>query len=193
MAVARCGGSPAAAPPPLWSAPPSLPASLSHTSVATALAKFLVPVQQWNELVQFAIDASHAAEVRHREMAMVLFFFLLEVESVFQALHPVYGNLVHVFSGAMQDAESTAVRVYGMKAAGTLMEATVYDGLDVDIARLIPGMMKVAADALNEGEEETAFHTFDVIGALASSPGNALDAHIREVAGFMTRVRARWA
>lgn len=88
-----------------------------------------------------------------------------------------------------------------MKAAGTLLEASASpeDAERAGIVAsdgakpyqfMVPLLLQVSADAIEQGQEDAAFHAFDVIGTLASSPTAVLGPYLPKVVEYMVQVRA---
>ena len=142
--------------------------------VVAAIAKHLLPTNQWPQLLQFLIGASQAPSTEHREMSMLLFQAI--TETVAEYLSELFGDIVRIFGQGLVDPEMK-VRLMALKAAGSLVEykLTSGDGEVLVFKDILRPMIAVVKQALADHDEDASVAAFEVFDELAKSPSNVIN------------------
>eukprot|EP00499_Haloplacidia_sp_CaronLabIsolate_P007832 CAMPEP_0196776920 /NCGR_PEP_ID=MMETSP1104-20130614/4917_1 /TAXON_ID=33652 /ORGANISM="Cafeteria sp., Strain Caron Lab Isolate" /LENGTH=647 /DNA_ID=CAMNT_0042147089 /DNA_START=89 /DNA_END=2029 /DNA_ORIENTATION=+ len=163
------------------------PVVTAVAALSVALGRFLVPNKQWDELIQFAIDASSSAKASHREAAMLLFYSLFETDTIATVLTPHAPSIAGLVVTAMQDAEPR-VRVMAGKAGGAILEHGTPTPTAPHVRPLIEGLFMLSAWLVEQGDDDSLMHVMDVLASLCSSADTPLEGYAMQVAELGLRV-----
>ncbi|KAG5458969.1 MAG: armadillo-type protein [Olpidium bornovanus] len=143
----------------------------STARVISTIAKTEVPAQRWNDLVQFLHSCCQAPTAGHREVGYYVLFTLFDVVGNTFAEHA--HDLLGLFARGLHDPESKEVRVTTLQALGRLSDYIEPENKrDVAAFReLVPAMVSVMQQCLNENDEESADLGFEVFDSLLQNVG----------------------
>ncbi|CAG8674754.1 3854_t:CDS:10, partial [Acaulospora morrowiae] len=155
--------------------------------VISAIGKIELPAGTWNELLQFLYQCCQSQIVGQREVGIFVIFSLLEVTDVFiDNLH----QLLQMFGAALNDPESKNVRVTSLEALGKVAEFIEPDNKeDIKMYRdLIPSMINVLQQCLNDGDVESALKGFELFDTLLLLETPFLSIHLPQLIDFVLSV-----
>lgn len=161
----------------------------SITNVVSAVARYTVPSGQWNELLQFLYQSSQSDTPAYRETAMVLFYAL--TETVGSSLKPHFPTLMNIFTQGLQDPSSPNIRGYSLKAVGGTLQWIDSEEEVKMFQALIPSMLNVAKQCLDNDQDEIAIAAFGVFDDLVEMPVPLINSSLPVLLTFMLEVASK--
>jgi hypothetical protein len=158
----------------------------SSARVISAIAKIDLEDGEWADLPQLLLQAAASKEVHHREVGIYILYTLLQ--AVGDGFTDKLLNLFPLFSRTIQDPESSEVRLNTMLALSTV--ATLIDpdespqNLEA-FREILPAMVGVLKDGVNEGDEHVTMQAFEVFQTLLGCESALLASHFRDLVQFM--------
>lgn len=163
----------------------------SVAEVASAIAKFLVPADQWPGLLQFLEQSAASANADHREVAMMMFEKL--IEHVGDTLRQHFTQFSVLFGTGLNDPESLAVQVAALKALGMLVPYLhSIDELNLAAQHMpvIMGILLRAIESLGGCDDDTGvlIATFELLDDLLENPAPALAPHLNSILPALLKI-----
>jgi hypothetical protein len=155
--------------------------------VIAEIAKKELPAGTWSQLLPFLFQASNSPTPSHRQVAILVFFIVLEtfVEGE-ETLERYLPQIMSVFSKSLQDPDSLEVRVTTVRALGKVAENLDTDST-TDLALVqsaIPMMVQVLDQTLKESDSEGIRHCLDVFESMCMLETPILSNHVPDLIQF---------
>ncbi|KAG8748057.1 hypothetical protein FRC10_009809 [Ceratobasidium sp. 414] len=159
--------------------------------VIAAIAQFELQggTQQvtWRELIPWVEESCVASVAAHREVGVYVLFTILDnlMDEVSERLSTFFS----LFDNLIRDPESAEVRVTAVRCLGQVAQYIDSDQ-KAEIKQfqtLIPGMINVLADCLENNNEEGARNVFDVFETLLILETPLLSKHMPQMVEFFLR------
>ena len=137
--------------------------------IIAALAKHLLPGNQWPNLLTFLDQACNSTNAVYREIGYLLFFTLSE--TIAACMEEQFNYIINLFIKGLNDTE-LPVRIMASKAAGSLLMNRIEEGeMDFTIFQpMLRPMLITVHHAVESGDEACAVSAFDVLGELLDTP-----------------------
>ncbi|KAA1475582.1 ARM repeat-containing protein [Dentipellis sp. KUC8613] len=157
----------------------------STARVIAAIAAIEIPTQTWPQLLPFLNETCVAPVAAHREVGIFILYTVLE--DVVEELQQHMQSLFKLFATLLQDPESAEVRITTVRALGTVAQYIDADEKE-DIKTfqsLLPGMITVLAQTLDQQNEAGARQLFDVFETLLILEIPLLSQHVPQFVQFL--------
>ncbi|RPB24422.1 ARM repeat-containing protein [Terfezia boudieri ATCC MYA-4762] len=158
----------------------------SSARVISAIAKIDLANGEWTNLPQFLSHAATSAKATDREVGVYILYTLLE--TLEEAVSDRSQEFFALFSQTINDQESAAVRLNTLLALGKMAEYLVgdQDPLAVNAFRnVLPQMVNVLKDLVNNNDEEKANQAFEVFQTLLIVDPALTANHFKDLVQFM--------
>ncbi|KAF9306468.1 hypothetical protein BGZ91_008568, partial [Linnemannia elongata] len=140
----------------------------STARVIATVGRIEIPANTWNELLAFLFQCSNGANAGHREVG------------------------VYVIYAIFEDPESQIVRITTVQALGKMADFIEEDQKDeiAMFSELVPHMVNVLQQCLNDSDEESAAKCFDVFDTLLLLEIPILSKHVQNLIQFFLSIGA---
>eukprot|EP01116_Phalansterium_solitarium_P010141 TRINITY_DN2460_c0_g1_i3.p1 TRINITY_DN2460_c0_g1~~TRINITY_DN2460_c0_g1_i3.p1 ORF type:complete len:1068 (+),score=372.31 TRINITY_DN2460_c0_g1_i3:1435-4638(+) len=155
--------------------------------VVSILARLLVPVNQWPELLAFLAQCTQAPQPEQREVALALLESI--VEHCGDSLRPALGQLISMFDKGLQDADPR-VRLAAMKASGAAVRWLQSESELTAFRALLPAMMHVIRWCLTDDRDQEVIAAFEVFEDLVETPTSVVNTCVPELVRFALEIGA---
>lgn len=164
----------------------SLPRHSTARVIAT-VGRLEIPSNTWNELPAFLIQCSSSANAGHREVGIYVIYALFEVSDAFA---DNLKQLLGLLSRTVVDPDSQVIRVTSVQALGKIADFIDEDQKEeiAIFSDLIPHMVNVLQQCLNDNDEESASKCFDVFDSLLILEAPFLTKHIQNLIQFFLSI-----
>ncbi|GAA5849155.1 hypothetical protein JCM8547_006464 [Rhodosporidiobolus lusitaniae] len=175
-------------------------ARAASTRLVSAIAKVELDKGVWPELLPWLWNMSAAPVAAHREVTLQAIFMLLDLVAV--APNSPGGKAVNqipailgLLTKTLQDAESLQVRVWSIKALGKLAEFLEAEEANevATFQTLIPGVVAVLQQTLEEGDEASAKSIFEFFEGITLAEVPLVTPHITDLIKFLLSAGANQA
>lgn len=185
-----------------------------------SLARLELNAGTWPELLPWLWQLSSSPSAMHREVAMQTLYMLLDTiilgttvdepdddadggiarfashgagtSNAEKTIEEHIPQLLQMFRKTIVDPESLAVRVWTVRSIGKVqeyIEAEQHNEVQI-VQELVPGMMGVIHQCLEESEENHLKSCFDIIETLTLAETNILTPHTADVVRFLLTAAA---
>ncbi|CAG8515602.1 454_t:CDS:10 [Diversispora eburnea] len=151
--------------------------------VISAIGKIELPSGSWNELFQFLYQCCQSPLAIQREIGIFIVFSLLEVTEVFV---DNLRQLLQMFAVALNDPESKNVRVTTLQALGKVAEF-----IEQMFRDMIPSMINVLQQCLNDGDNDSVIKGFELIDSLLLVDTPLISHHFPQLIEFVLAVASQ--
>jgi importin-4 len=161
----------------------------SAARVITAIASLDLEDGEWADLPSLLSNASTSNSARHREVGVYILYCLMETSP--ELFEKDMANMFGLFSKTVEDPESSEVRANTMLALGriaTVIDSQEDDSLIEPFQALVPKMVAVLREAINNDDEVQAMKAFEVFQMLLQCDSALLAKHFRDLLNFMTEL-----
>ncbi|KAI8388178.1 armadillo-type protein [Radiomyces spectabilis] len=160
----------------------------SAARVISSIARIDVPENKWPDLLSFLNESCASPNAIHREVGTYCLYALFEVIAEFFMNHS--SSLFDLFNKTIVDPESKNVRVTTVLTLGKLAEyIDTEDKENIKMFRnMIPAMVSVLEQCLNESDEENAGEIFEVFDNLLMLDAPLLSNHLVDLIRFFLTV-----
>ncbi|KAG0362610.1 hypothetical protein BGZ54_008572 [Gamsiella multidivaricata] len=167
---------------------PALPRHSTARVIAT-VGRLEIPANTWNELLAFLFQCSNSSTAGHREVGVYVIYAIFEVTDAFS---DNLRQLLELFSRTIVDPDSQIVRITTVQALGKIADFIEEDQKDeiAMFSELVPHMVNVLQQCLNDSDEESAAKCFDVFDTLLLLEVPILSKHIQNLIQFFLNVGA---
>ncbi|KAF9362300.1 hypothetical protein BGX34_006440 [Mortierella sp. NVP85] len=164
----------------------ALPRHATARAIAT-VGRLEIPSNAWNELPVFLFQCCSSPNVGHREVGIYVIFAIFEVTDAFADNSR---QLLELFSRTIVDPDSQTIRVTTVQALGKIADFIEEEQKEevAMFAALIPHMVNVLQQCLNDKDEESASKCFDVFDALLILEAPFLTKHIQDLVQFFLNI-----
>ncbi|KAG0289691.1 hypothetical protein BGZ96_006793 [Linnemannia gamsii] len=161
----------------------------STARVIATVGRIEIPANTWNELLAFLFQCSNSANAGHREVGVYVIYAIFEVTDAFA---DNLRQLLELFSRTIVDPESQVVRITTVQALGKMADFIEEDQKDeiAMFAELVPQMVQVLQQCLNDSDEESAAKCFDVFDTLLLLEIPILSKHVANLIQFFLNIGA---
>lgn len=156
--------------------------------VVAAVAKHLMPTNQWPELLTFMSAATSHETPEAREVGLLLFYTL--TPTIGKHLRAHLDSIKAVYARGLTDPASAAVRTMALKAAGEMFEFLSEEADIMRMVDLVPSLLTAIQGAVASGNDEVAVSALEVFSTLATSPRPVLDSFLADVVSFVLKIVA---
>ncbi|KAG0244690.1 armadillo-type protein [Mortierella sp. GBAus27b] len=166
----------------------SLPRHSTARVIAT-VGRIEIPTNSWPELINFLYQCCSSATAGHREVGVYIIYAIFEVTDAFA---DNLRQLLELFSRTIVDPESQVVRTTTVQALGKMADFIDDDQKEeIEIfTGLVPHMVHVLKQCLDNGDEESAAKCFDVFDTLLLLEIPVLSKHVQSLIEFFLSVGA---
>ncbi|KAJ3276147.1 hypothetical protein HK104_003713 [Borealophlyctis nickersoniae] len=156
--------------------------------VISEVAKKELDKERWADLITFIYTCCQSSTAAHREIGVYVLFALFEVMP--DQLGDHISQLLLLFRHTLADPESPEVRVITLRALGRLVDFLDPDNTeDIKVFRsLLPGMLTVIQQCLDNGDEDKAAKGFEVFNNLLVLELPIITTSLTPLVEFFTRV-----
>ncbi|KAI0351891.1 ARM repeat-containing protein [Trametes cingulata] len=165
----------------------------STARVIAAIASIEMPLGTWPQLLPFLEQTCLSPQAAHREVGIYILYTVLE--NIVEGFESHLQSFFKLFEKLLGDPESAEVRITTVRALGVV--AQYIDSDDKDDIRafqnLLPGMIEVIGQCLQDSNETGARQLFDVLETLLILEVPLLSQHIPQLAEFLLRCGANRA
>lgn len=159
--------------------------------VISAIAKIDLEDGEWTDLPPFLLKAATSQKKEERAVGVYLLFSLLEIMGdgfvdKFQALFDLFGKTI-------KDLESFEVRINTMLALSRMamsIDAEENEAAVKTFQTLVPSMVAVLTEAIDQGDEARTLQAFEVFQTLLGCDNQLLAKHFQDLVVFMNRIAA---
>ncbi|KAF9109703.1 hypothetical protein BGX27_007294 [Mortierella sp. AM989] len=166
----------------------SLPRHATARVIAT-IGRIEIPTNTWPELLNFLFQCCSSPTPAHREVGVYVIYTIFEVTDAFA---DNLRQLLELFSRTIVDPESLVVRITTVQALGKMADF-IEDGQKDEITmltELVPHMVHVLKQCLDNNDEESAAKCFDVFDTLLLLEIPVLSKHVQSLVEFFLNVGA---
>ncbi|KAI0372648.1 ARM repeat-containing protein [Pilatotrama ljubarskyi] len=165
----------------------------STARVIAAIASIEMPLGTWSQLLPFLEQTCLSPQAAHREVGIYILYTVLE--SIVEGFESHLQSFFKLFEKLLSDPESAEVRITTVRALGVV--AQYIDSDDKEDIRafqhLLPAMIEVIGQCVQDGNETGARQLFDVLETLLILEVPLLSQHIPQLAEFLLRCGANRA
>ncbi|KAL3469703.1 armadillo-type protein [Aspergillus californicus] len=163
----------------------------SVARVISAVAKVDLEDGQWADLPDFLMRAAATGNKDERAVSTYILFTILE--TLGEGFEEKFGDLFTLFDKTIRDPESPDVRINTLLALSKL--AMYLDSAEnmapvKAFQNLIPAMVAVLKDAIDQQEEERVMQAFEVFQTILGFDPALLTVHLKDLLIFMNEVAA---
>ncbi|KAF9432577.1 hypothetical protein BGZ76_010601 [Entomortierella beljakovae] len=164
----------------------SLPRHATARVIAT-IGRIEIPTNSWPELLNFLFQCCSSATAGHREVGVYVIYTIFEVTDAFA---DNLRQLLELFSRTIIDPESLIVRITTVQALGKMADFIEDDQKDeiTALADLVPHMVHVLKQCLDNNDEESSAKCFDVFDTLLLLEIPVLSKHVQSLVEFFLSV-----
>ncbi|ORZ23832.1 armadillo-type protein [Lobosporangium transversale] len=166
----------------------SLPRHSAARVIAT-IGRIEIPINAWPELIDFLFQCCSSTTPGHREVGVYIIYAIFEVTDAFA---DNLRQLLELFSRTIVDPESQVVRTTTVQALGKMADFIDDDQKqEIDmLTELVPHMVHVLKQCLDNSDEESAAKCFDVFDTLLLLEIPVLSKHVQSLIEFFLTVGA---
>ncbi|KAF9432023.1 hypothetical protein BGZ76_011403, partial [Entomortierella beljakovae] len=159
----------------------------SIARVIATIGRLEIPESTWNELLAFLFQCSNSSNAAHREVGVYVIYAIFEVTDAFSTN---LSQLLELFSRTIVDPDSQIVRITTVQALGKMADF-IEEDQKAEIAmfsELVPHMVNVLQQCINDSDEESAAKCFDVFDTLLLLEVSILSKHIQNLIQFFLSI-----
>lgn len=163
----------------------------SVARVISAVAKVDLEDGQWADLPNFLMRAADGGNKDERAVSIYILFTILE--TLGEGFEEKFQDLFTLFSKTIRDPESSEVRINTLLA---LSKLAMYLDSSENMAPvkafqdLVPAMVAVLKDAIDQSEEDRIMQAFEVFQTLLGYDPALLTVHLKDLVIFMNEIAA---
>ncbi|KAL4803795.1 armadillo-type protein [Aspergillus unguis] len=163
----------------------------SVARVISAVAKVDLEDGQWADLPNFLMRAADGGNKDERAVSIYILFTILE--TLGEGFEEKFQDLFTLFGKTIRDPESPEVRINTLLALSKL--AMYLDSAEnmapvKAFQDLVPSMVAVLKDAIDQGEEDRIMQAFEVFQTLLGFDPALLTVHLKDLVIFMNEIAA---
>lgn len=168
--------------------------SLVRHSVAriiSSVAKIDLNDGEWADLPNILLRAADSGNQDERAVAIYILFTILE--TLGEGFEEKFQDLFNLFGKTIRDPESAEVRINTLLA---LSKLAMHLDSEENVAavkafqELVPGMVTVLKDAIDQKEEDRVMQAFEVFQTLLDCDPALLTVHLKDLVVFMNELSA---
>ena len=145
------------------------------------MAEFEIPNNRWTNLIEFLFECCKSQNPNHREVGVFVLYSLFEiiVENLTERLPQIF----ELLSVTINDPESIDVKITTMKALGSVVDyIDEKNQKEIELFRsLIPNMVNVLLQCLEQSNVDGAQACFDVVDNLLTSETQIVADHFSQL------------
>lgn len=164
----------------------------SVARIITSIAKIDLDKNEWQDLPGLLVQAASSQDAKHREVGLYIIYVLIEVMGDFFVEN--FHNLFQLFAKTIGDPESSEVRLNTLLTLGRaamLIDAEEDTESLEAFQELIPGMVAVLKNAVDEENEGPAMQAFEVFQTLLGCDSALLSKHFGDLVKFMIEMASQ--
>jgi len=147
----------------------------------SAMAEFEIPYNRWPNLIEFLFECCKSQNPNHREAGVFVLYSLFEV--IVKEKSEKLPQIFELLSVTINDPESIDVKITTMKALGSVVDYIDEDNQEeIKLFRsLIPNMVNVLLQCLEQNNIDGAQACFDVVDNLLTSETQIVADHFSQL------------
>lgn len=161
----------------------------SIARIISSVAKIDFENGEWTELPEQLQQAAASSNVRQREVGVYIIFTL--TESMGDFFMESMSTLLQLFSKTVQDQESSEVRINTLLTLGNIAMLLDPDDDPAGVKayqEIIPSMVAVLKNTIDEEEDAMAMQAFEVFQTLIACDSSLLQKHFGDLLKFMMQI-----
>jgi len=164
----------------------------SIARIITSIAKIDLDNEEWQDLPGLLVQAASSPDAKHREVGLYIIYVLIETMGDFFVEN--FHNLFGLFGKTIRDPESSEVRLNTMLTLGrvAMLIDTEEDSESLEaFQELIPSMVGVLKNMIDEENEGAAMQAFEVFQTLLGCDSALLQKHFGDLVKFMIEMASQ--
>ncbi|KAL4980052.1 armadillo-type protein [Aspergillus desertorum] len=163
----------------------------SVARVISAVAKVDLEDGEWADLPNFLMRAADGGNKDERAVSLYILFTI--IETLGEGFEEKFQDLFTLFGKTIRDPESADVRINTLLALSKL--AMYLDSAEnmapvKAFQELVPSMVAVLKDAIDQGEDDRIMQAFEVFQTLLGFDPALLTVHLKDLVLFMNEIAA---
>ncbi|KAJ5646274.1 hypothetical protein N7490_002646 [Penicillium lividum] len=163
----------------------------SIARIISAIAKIDLNDGEWGDLPNILLQAADSGNQDERAVAIYILFTILE--TLGETFEEKFQDLFTLFSKTIQDPESAEVRINTLLALSKLamyIEPELHPGPVKAFQDMVPSMVAVLKNAIDQSEEDRIMQAFEVFQTLLGCDSALLNVHLKDLVMFMNELSA---
>ena len=163
----------------------------SIARIISAVAKIDLEDGEWLDLPNTLLTAASQGNPDERAVAIYILFTILE--TLGETFEEKFEDLFTLFGKTVQDPESAEVRINTLLALSKLaqyLEPELHPGPVKAFQDMVPSMVAVLKNAIDQNEEDRIMQAFEVFQTLLSCDPALLTVHLKDLVMFMNEIAA---
>ncbi|KAL2870734.1 putative importin beta-4 subunit [Aspergillus lucknowensis] len=163
----------------------------SVARVISAVAKVDLEDGQWADLPNFLVRAADSGNKDERAVSIYILFTILE--TLGEGFEEKFQELFNLFGKTVRDPESAEVRINTLLALSKLamhLDSAENEAPVKAFQQLVPSMVAVLKDAIDQKEEDRIMQAFEVFQTLLGLDPALLTVHLKDLVIFMNDIAA---
>ncbi|RDW78582.1 putative importin beta-4 subunit [Aspergillus mulundensis] len=163
----------------------------SVARVISAVAKVDLEDGEWADLPNFLMQAANNGNKDERAVSLYILFTILE--TLGEGFEEKFQDLFVLFGKTIRDPESADVRINTLLALSKLamyLDSAENMGSVKAFQDLVPSMVAVLKDAIDQGEDDRIMQAFEVFQTLLGFDPALLTVHLKDLVLFMNEIAA---
>lgn len=154
-----------------------------------AIAKLDLADGQWAELPDTVAKAAVSSNPQEREVGTYILFTILE--EMGDELMSRFQEFIKIYQKTIKDPQSAEVRIntmIGLSHMAVIVDADNDEANLAALQKLLPDMVAVLKEAIDNGNEEMVMKGFEVFQDLVESDSKLLNKNFRDLITFMAQI-----
>ncbi|KAJ5671355.1 hypothetical protein N7507_000482 [Penicillium longicatenatum] len=163
----------------------------SIARIISAIAKIDLNDGEWGDLPNILLQAADSGNQDERAVAIYILFTILE--TLGETFEEKFQDLFTLFGKTIRDPESAEVRINTLLALSKLamyIEPELHAGPVKAFQDMVPSMVAVLKDAIDQGEDDQIMQAFEVFQTLLGCDSALLNVHLKDLVMFMNELSA---
>lgn len=163
----------------------------SIARIISAIAKIDLNDGEWGDLPNILLRAADSGNQDERAVAIYILFTILE--TLGETFEEKFQDLFTLFGKTIRDPESAEVRINTLLALSKLamyIEPELHAGPVKAFQDMVPSMVAVLKDAIDQGEDDQIMQAFEVFQTLLGCDSALLNVHLKDLVMFMNELSA---
>ena len=163
----------------------------SIARIISAVAKIDLEDGEWADLPNILLQAADGGN--HEERAVAIYILFTILETLGEGFEEKFQDLFTLFNKTIRDPESAEVRINTLLALSKLamyLDSEENMALVKVFQEMVPPMVAVLKDAIDQNEEDRVMQAFEVFQTLLGCDPALLTVHLKDLVIFMNELAA---